>query len=89
MCKGLPGIKQGMWKPVHVNMKESREETEMALFACIRHVLKRTGIKASQVNNLQESHLDVLGACLVALSYRKGCNCCSLANWGGLGPGAD
>lgn len=55
MGKGVPGIKQGMWKPVHVNMKESREETEMALFACIRHVLKKTGLQPSQVNNLHES----------------------------------
>jgi hypothetical protein len=43
------GIKEGMWKPVHVNMKQSREETEMALYACIKHILKNTGIRPDQV----------------------------------------
>jgi hypothetical protein len=47
----LAGIKEGMYKPVHANMRQAREETEMALFSCIEHVLADTGITTQQVSH--------------------------------------
>ena len=45
-------VRDGRDKPVEVTMAGARAETEMVLFSCVVHVLRRTGLQATDVDAL-------------------------------------
>lgn len=45
-------VKAGVHKPVEVTLAGARAETEQALFTCIEHILRRTGLKPTDFDAL-------------------------------------